>query len=188
MNLSAAILTAALSLPSPWRSPEPEDAYHARLETIATAVAVEASEARWRHSPELLAAVVLATWWSETRLSLEAHDGSRTGDNGRALCLGSVYPSGLVPRATWRQLTGTSLEATRRCARATIRVWLAQYRQCVDRPRAATTEALARGFAGYGYGRCVAPPSWARDRARRALRLAAQIRRPRPPPALPAQS
>ena len=185
MNLSAAILAAALSLPSPWRSPEPEDAYRARLETIATAVAIEAQAATSVHALEL-AVAVLTIWAHESRFALDVHSGERTGDLGRARCLGQVHPSGIVPRREWLALTGTDLASTRRCARATVRVFAAQARRCVGTSIPLSAGAVARAFAGYGTGGSCAAAPWARKRARTWGRLLDAARRPPPPPSKPA--
>jgi hypothetical protein len=150
-----AILAVLLALPSPWYAdgpPETREAYEARLGTIAEAIAAEVERGAVLSKRDAAAALV-SIWYGESRFALEVHAGTRhpvwTQDDGRAVCMGQLHASGLVPPHEWTGLAGTSLVATRRCAAATLRVLLAQYRRC--------GRDLARAFAAYGSGSSCQP-------------------------------
>lgn len=170
MTLTKLLLAAALSLPAPWtKTPvETRAEYEARVGTIAHAIALEAPD-------KLTAATVLAIWYGESRFDLRVHAGEKhpvwTQDMGRARCLGQLHVSGLVPRTEWERLVGTTLDATRRCARATVRVLLAQRRLC----RARGTPGLAETLAAYGSGRHCRPGPRSIKRAATVRRLLARF-------------
>ncbi len=159
------LLAAALSLPAPWtKTPvETPEQYQARLDTIAKAIAIEAPN-------KLTAVTVLVVWYDESRFDRRIHAGEEhpiwTQDVGRARCLGQLHVSGLVPRAQWERLVGLDIDATRRCARATVRVLLAQRRLC----RARGTPGLAQTLAAYASGVTCRPDARSR---KAAIRLAA---------------
>jgi hypothetical protein len=197
VSLSAAILRAALSLAPPWyhpneTPPETPAEYRARVEVIASAVALEVVSLPTLR-PAVLGAVALEIFHSETALDPRLHAGTEHprhhSDHGKARCLGQVWASGIVPAREWETLAGTDMESTRRCTRATLRVFLAQYRRCNPGRREFSHEALARGFAGYAGRVDCKPGTSAMGRAKRAFRLLELIRRPPPkPPTQPAQS
>jgi hypothetical protein len=186
MTLSEILLAIVLSLPAPWyqpgKNPETPSAYQSRLETIAKAIAMEAEAAEdWRWDASSLAAATLVIWYGESRFALEVHNGSgksRYGeDDGRARCFGQLHQTGLVPRDEWESLTGIDLEATRRCARATMRVLTVQGRRCgmqVDKP---SMWAVARMVSAYGSGKkSCAPTKDSTARARRWAKVMERIK------------
>lgn len=186
MTLSEILLAIVLSLPAPWykagKSPETPSAYQSRLETIAKAIAMEAEAAEdWRWDASSLAAATLVIWYGESRFALEVHNGSgksRYGeDDGKARCFGQLHQTGLVPREEWQSLTGIDLEATRRCARATMRVLSVQGRRCgmqVDKP---SMWAVARMVSAYGSGKkSCAPTKDSTARARRWAKVMERIK------------
>lgn len=186
MTLSEILLAIVLSLPAPWynagKNPETPSAYQSRLETIAKAIAIEAEAAEnWRWDASSLAAATLVIWYGESRFALEVHNGSgksRYGeDDGKARCFGQLHQTGLVPRDEWQSLTGIDLEATRRCARATMRVLSVQGRRCgmqVDKP---SMWAVARMVSAYGSGKkSCAPTKDSTARARRWAKVMERIK------------
>jgi hypothetical protein len=186
MTLSEILLAIVLSLPAPWykagNNPETPSAYQSRLETIAKAIAMEAEAAEdWRWDASSLAAATLVIWYGESRFALEVHNGSgksRYGeDDGKARCFGQLHQTGLVPRDEWQSLTGIDLEATRRCARATMRVLSVQGRRCgmqVDKP---SMWAVARMVSAYGSGKkSCAPTKDSTARARRWAKVMERIK------------
>jgi hypothetical protein len=183
MNLTEILLAIALSLPTPWykpgKNPETSLEYRQRLETIATAIALEAqANEDWQWDPTSLAAATFVTWYSESKFALEVHNGSgqsRFGeDAGQARCLGQLHRTGWVPRSDWQQLTGVDLEATRRCARATMKVLALQGKRCKMRNKP-NLWAMARLEAAYGHGLNCAPTQASTSRARRWAKLMARI-------------
>jgi hypothetical protein len=186
MTLSEILLAIVLSLPAPWykagNNPETPSAYQGRLETIAKAIAMEAEAAEdWRWDASSLAAATLVVWYGESRFALEVHNGSgksRYGeDDGKARCFGQIHQTGLVPKDEWKSLTGIDLEATRRCARATMRVLSVQGRRCgmqVDKP---SMWAVARMVSAYGSGKkSCAPTKDSTARARRWAKVMERIK------------
>jgi hypothetical protein len=173
MALKELLLAAILQWAPPWyppgENPETVADYHARLETIAEAVALEStSVAAGRLDHRALAAATLTVWYGETRFSYEVHALGKSRwhqDWGKARCLGQIHVSGLVPQQEWEQMVGADLEATRRCARATMRVLAAQSRYCSV--RGANQGSLARVFAAYGSGRGCRVTPQAKKRSRR---------------------
>jgi hypothetical protein len=169
------LLAIALSLPTPWykagKAPETEVAYRERLQTIAQAIALEAeANEDWQWDSTSLAAATFVTWYSESKFALEVHNGSgksRHGeDDGKARCLGQLHKTGWVPKSVWKTLTGTDLEATRRCARATMKVLAMQGKRCGMKKKA-NLWAVARLEAAYAHGMSCAPTKNSTARARR---------------------
>jgi hypothetical protein len=165
------LLAAALAMPTSKAPGETPEQVHARLETIAVALATAAKEAStgegWTSTE--MAAAVLVLWNEETRFDLRVHAGEKhpqwTQDQGKSRCLGQIQASALVPPDEWAALAGTGEEATLVCARATMRVLRAQGRRCgtylgvrADRRRVSVT------FSAYGSGgKCKADDrSWTR--------------------------
>lgn len=181
MTLKATLLAAILHWAAPWyppgENPETEDAYRARLGTLAEAVALEAESAKHAGlGRRALAAATLTVWYGETRFSYEVHVEGKSRwhqDWGKAKCLGQIHVSGLVPQEEWEQLVGSDLEATRRCARATMRVLAAQARYCSV--ASASEWGMSRVFAAYGSGRGCAVTPQAKKRAQRWSLLMQQI-------------
>lgn len=176
-DLISAVFAAALSLPAPWyppgKNPETTTEYQARVRVISEAVATEARAAKgWGWGSRSLAFAALTILYNESRFSLPVHSGDQLGDRGRARCLGQIHASGLIPKPEWEKLTGTDLDSTRRCVRATMRLLVAQHRWCAVHRKPLTTDNMARVFAAYGSGgRCGVTGS-ARERARQWTRLA----------------
>lgn len=184
MTLAEILLSVALSLPSPWYSPgkNPESPleYRARMQTISQALALEAeANADWRWDATTLAAATFVTWYAESSFEFEVHAGSGKSrfaqDGGRARCLGQLHHTGWVPKADWKQLTGTDLEATRRCARATMKVLAMQGKRCGMQQDKPNLWAVARLQAAYASGRSCAPTQASTARARRWAKLMARI-------------
>ena len=177
MALKELLLAAIVQWAPPWyppgKNPELPDQYRARLDTIAQAVAIEAAQVKkTRLDKRALAAATLVIWYGETRFSHGVHvkGVSRWGqDRGKARCMGQIHVSGLVPKKEWDLLVGGDLEATRRCARATLRVLAAQSRYCgVRRP---TEAGIAKVISAYGTGKGCRTTDQGKKRARRWARL-----------------
>ncbi|MEY2934147.1 MAG: hypothetical protein RL033_4896 [Pseudomonadota bacterium] len=177
------LLAIALSLPTPWykagKAPETDVAYRERLQTIAQAIALEAeANEDWQWDSTSLAAATFVTWYSESKFALEVHNGSgksRHGeDDGKARCLGQLHKTGWVPKSVWKTLTGTDLEATRRCARATMKVLAMQGKRCGMKKKA-NLWAVARMEAAYAHGMSCAPTKNSTARARRWSKLMDRI-------------
>lgn len=182
-TLAEILLAIALSLPAPWyepgKAPETDEQYRERLQTIATSIALEAeANEDWQWDSTSLAAVTFVTWYSESKFALEVHNGSgksRHGeDEGRARCLGQLHKTGWVPKSVWKTLAGTDLEATRRCARATMKVLAMQGKRCNMKKRP-NLWAVARMEAAYAHGMSCAPTKNSTARARRWAKLMARI-------------
>jgi hypothetical protein len=178
-DLKAALLSVALGLPSPWyppgQNPETKEQYRARVEVIAEAVAIEAADARgWTWGTRALAMAALTLMYNESRFKLPVHSGDLLGDRGRASCLGQIHVSGLVPKSEWLELTGVDLASTRRCARATIRLLVVQYRSCGLHRRAMSVDAMASVFAKYATGTSCRAGGGSFARAREWQRLMSQ--------------
>jgi hypothetical protein len=186
MTLPEILLSIALSLPSPWyrpgHNPETVDEYRTRMEAISQAIALEAEAAEgWRWDATSLAAVTLVTWYAESRFALEVHNGSgqsRFGeDQGRARCFGQLHQTGLVPKPEWQTLTGVDLDATRRCARATMRVLTSTANRCGMRENKPNNMwTVARMLAAYMSGKGCAPTKASTARARRWSKVMDQIK------------
>jgi hypothetical protein len=183
MILQNMLLAIALSLQSSWyppgKSPETVEQYQDRLKIITQAIAMEAqAQETWQWGTDALAAATLATWYEESRFALEVHNGSgrtRFGeDNGRARCFGQLHQTGFVPKQEWKTLTGTDLESTRRCARATMRVLSAQGARC-KMPKDLNVWSVARMFAMYGTGRSCSITKNSMKRARHWGRIMSEF-------------
>lgn len=159
--LAQHIFALALSLPAPWYAPgtAPESGwdYYARVATMSAAIAAEAPD-------EQTARAVLVVWHGESGFRLDVHAGDYLGDGGRAACNGQLHASGWVPPAEWQTLAGVSLEASQRCAAATVRV-LSRFRRWCG--------SWAGAFSAYatGQGCAVIPLGEARARQQRELTL-----------------
>jgi hypothetical protein len=151
-SLAEILLAIALSLPAPWyksgKAPETEVEYRERLQTITAAIALEADNGSGK---------------------------SRHGeDEGRARCLGQLHKTGWVPKSVWKTLAGTDLEATRRCARATMKVLAMQGKRC-GMKKTPNLWAVARMEAAYAHGMSCAPTKNSTARARRWAKLMNRI-------------
>jgi hypothetical protein len=179
MSFKELFLAAILHWPSAWHAPgetpETPEEYQQRLQTIVDAVSLEAQQvAVGQFQARELTAATLTVWYGETRFAhgIHARGESRfSQDEGRARCLGQIHVSGLVARSEWEALVGADLEATRRCARATLRVLLAMARYC--EVHAPSVSGMARVFAAYGSGKGCRPSTQSTERARRWQRLVA---------------
>jgi len=85
-----------------------------------------------------------------------------------------LHATGWVPKSDWQQLTGIDLEATRRCARATMKVLALQGKRCKMRNKP-NLWAVARLEAAYGHGLNCAPTKASTSRARRWAKLMERI-------------
>ena len=170
-DLKSALLAAALSLPPPWyppgANPETQEHYENRVARIAVAIAEEAEQAPgWSWGARPLAFAALTVMYKESHFALAVHSGEKLGDEGRAACLGQLHVSGLVPRHEWMELTGVDVAATRRCARATMRLLAVQHRGCRMRRQSPTIGNMSQIFAAYGSGGSCKPTSSSTARAR----------------------
>lgn len=165
------LLSNALKMPISKAPDETPDQVHARLETIAVSLATAAQETPtvqgWTSTE--IAAAALVLWNEETRFDQRVHAGEKhpqwTQDSGRAKCLGQLHTSALVPPDEWAKLAGTGEEATLVCARATMRVLIAQGRQCGTYIGVrASRDRVSKTYAAYGSGGSCKPDdrSWAR--------------------------
>lgn len=152
-----ALLLTILSLTPSYGDPEPKGlASYERRVHIAAAVAVEAKEQSpgWLGSTESLALAALTVMYEETRLDSRIHAGEPhpvwDEDKGRAKCLGQVHVSGFVPPREWSTLTGTDFAATRRCARATIRLLVSSQRYCRHEGSKGNVAITFAKYAGRG--------------------------------------
>lgn len=160
MSLASILLAAAVSLPQPHADREPAAERAARLDTIAQALAAETDDQR------LAIAALTKWWWESGRFLREVHSGKLRGDGGKAACLGQLHQTlGWVSRAEWLASQGTSLDATRVCARITIRVLTMHSDRCrLERPWSA--HQVAQLYGAYGTGRtCHGRFRWAQNRA-----------------------
>lgn len=177
MAFKESLFAAIMAWIPPWyppgHNPETETEYSARLSTIAEAVAMESELAATKSfGRRELAAATMVVWYGETRFSYEVHARGESRwhqDWGQARCLGQLHKSRLVPEEEWTATVGADLESTRNCARATMRVLVAQSRYC--RMRGASESALGRVFAAYGSGRGCTPTPQSKHRAKRWARL-----------------
>ena len=170
-DLKAALLSAALSLPSPWyppgENPETVEQYRARVEVIASAIVAEAAQAPgWGWGTRALAFAALTIMYKESGFALSVHNGEKLGDRGRASCLGQVHMSGMVPKHEWVRLTGVDTESTRRCARAPLRYLVAQHRGCRLHKTPLNMTNMARVFTAYATGGRCTPGTLGMKRAR----------------------
>ena len=182
MALKEALLAVVVGLPAPWygqnRQPETDEQYRERVQIIAEAITLEAERSKaWPHGVAGLAIATLTLWEAESSLSYDVH--ANTGndpwgqDHGKARCLGQLHSSRLVPKEEWETLAGADLEATRRCANATMRVLRAQYRVC--QKRGAPGDPIANMYEIYANGRSCTPKARSLRRARRYRQLMNQF-------------
>jgi hypothetical protein len=173
-TLTAWLLAEALRLGAATSPGETPDEQRARLGTIAGAIATAARDAAdgqgWTASE--LAGWVLVLWKEESQFDLRVHAGIPhpvwSSDEGRAACMGQIHKSRIVPPEEWAVLSGTSEERTLQCARATLRVCIAQAKQCgVYLRRQASKLGVAETFAAYGSGGKCKPDERAWFRAER---------------------
>ncbi len=153
--LAPALLAVMLRLSGPAGDTEPPDARAARLGTNAEAIALEATTPPpgWPWGSVELAGGVVATWNEEgARMALAVHTGQRRGDRGSSACQGQVKQGLHVTRAEWHASMGTSLEATRMCARLTARILALHARRCLGKKPQANAWNFAIVVAGYGSG------------------------------------
>lgn len=157
------ILALALASPAPAGATESAEDRAARIGTIATAIAAEApvqaqGSPVWT-APALAIAAYVKMEAESWRWKLEVHrDGPTPDRGGRATCLGRIHatwPGGPVPRPLWRTLHGTSLEATRRCVAATMRVLVLHTERC--RIWATDRRSVAVVYVAYGTGHSCDP-------------------------------
>lgn len=145
-------------LPRAEKAPEENDAqYLQRMAVISEAVRIESGHFRWGWGRVALRAATLAVWYRETRFAKDVHAGKPGyygSDGGRAKCLGQIHASGLVPLEEWETLGGTDVEATSRCARATMRLLVFKAERCGLTKEALSRESVARLFDAYGTGSC----------------------------------
>jgi hypothetical protein len=171
------LVAIMLALPGPWEpsaAAESSTARALRLWTIAVAIDLETETVPpgWGWSRKDLAlAVLVKTYHEGARWRRDVHEGSTTGDGGRARCLGQVHPGPWAPE--WDESLGLGLEPTRLCVRMVVRV-LAHYHQRCVKAREPSLDAMAMVFAGYGTGTTCNPKlAFAQDRARHWWRLRA---------------
>lgn len=161
MSLQAALFAAAVALPGPHADREPVAERRARVGNIAQAIASETDD------PRMAFAALTKWWWESGRFLRAVHAGELRGDGGKAACLGQLHQTlGWVSRPEWLASQGTDLDATRVCARITVRV----LRMHADRCRIAgpwSEHQVAQIFGAYGTGRtCHGRFRWAQNRAR----------------------
>ena len=160
--LLESLLALALSWPHPWyppgKNPETPEQYQERIGTIVQAVTMETQDRE-------LATAVLVLTYQESRWRVDVHDGSKLGDHGRAACLGQIHVSWRVPKQDWEALTGTGLEATRRCV-GTVAGLLGGYRRMCG--------SWEGAFSGYASGRGCTVLALGRERAARLAKVLTQ--------------
>ena len=175
--LEGELTLIALRAPPPWvpaRQAESQGDRYERLNTIARAIALEAAHPppEWRWGPRELAALLLATTYEEGwRWRRDVHDGTLTGDHGRARCLAQLHRHPTwMPKELWLASTGTDLRSTRICVAGAARVLAHYASECVSEWRAEhdIEGSFSRVVAGYGTGQGCTPRKWSNDRARRA--------------------
>jgi len=131
----------------------------------------------------LLLGATVSIWWFETRFGRAVHAGelSRYGsDDGKAKCFGQLHERTAVTKrepgetmeefrarqtAEWNALTGITLEATTKCAIATMRRFQGAVGTCTD---------WATAFGAYGTTKCEPLPT-SIPRAELMSRLARQF-------------
>lgn len=191
MSLAEALLAAIIQWAPPWyppgKNPETPEQYEARLATISTAVALEAASVTWPLGEEAMAAAVLTIWHGETRFAYEVHALGKSywgQDDGKAKCLGQIHHNRIVTKEQWLQTEGASLEATRNCANATMRMVQAMAHQCSVRSK--DVREVEKMFSAYGSGRGCQVRDVPRARARRWQWLLGEVKKAMAaPPAKP---
>jgi hypothetical protein len=135
--------------------PESMASYESRLGTIAQAQARAALESQ--SDALALAAAGVVVWREESRFRLDVHAGTRRGDHGRAICMGSIHP--WAP--DWATLAGTDAEATYRCAVRTQQSLRSGLAMCAK----GRADRWAYAFEYYALGHCAEPGKESRKRA-----------------------
>lgn len=168
------LVLAALLLLQPAPAPdwgETQAVYETRLTLIASAIVAATPE----KSHQLAVATV---FWYESRFSPRVHSGARTGDRGRARCLGQHW-QGRRSVLEWQALAGTDLAATTRCAKATADHLRGARRYCRRQHGEGGLSGWAAAFSLYATGRTCVPaegPNGAAARARTLARLVRETR------------
>ena len=159
----AALVAAILRLGAAPSEGEARPDFLARVGVIGEGVAEASRVVPWPFGRRAMGAAVLVIFDGESRFDREVHAGRRTGDHGKARCLGSVHASKLAP--DWPDLGGVDFDPTFRCARAVARNLRSKAWECL-RPRDPETEAetMARVFEGYARGHCAPPGEQAKAR------------------------
>lgn len=178
--IAAWLLTEVSKMPLSRAPDETPEQARGRLEvatsSLAEAAKDQADGTGWTSTE--LAAWGLVLWHAETLLDARVHAGLPhpvwTQDRGLARCLGQLHASSLVPPDEWARLAGTDEAATLQCARATLRVAVAQGRRCGTYIGVrASRERVAQVFAAYGSGGKCKPDDRAWQRADRWLKVMA---------------
>jgi hypothetical protein len=178
MKLAAAIFSVLLhwgQAPAPIDEPgETRAEFELRMDTATASVVAVAHEPSKLFVLRKVFAVagILTVWHFESHLALEVHNGTKRGDGGKANCMGSIHASALVP--DWSQLSGTDLDATTRCARATLRVLRSSWWECAH-GRDIDEQSLAETLEQYATGHTCAPGAESRKRARFWMRLTRRL-------------
>lgn len=162
---------------------EPKEAREERAGVMSRALA-EAVEELAPPSKKALLAAAITQWSSESRFSLEVHQGLPTrwgSDEGRAKCFGQIHVRGVGIRRTpgealpefrirqkevWNSLTGTDLEATKQCALATMRALTSHFRRC---------GSWELAFTAYATGGVCASTAEAKKRMELMRKIASQL-------------
>jgi hypothetical protein len=191
MALQEALLAAMLQWTPAWyapkRNPETPEQYHSRLTMISQIVAEEAEAVaadvpiwqfstgeivKWPLGARALAAATLVIWYGETKFAYELHakGKSRWGqDVGKAHCMGQLHRSKLIPKDEWEKTVGATKEATRSCARATMRVLAVHTQRCgADKP---TASQFSHVFFAYGSGKGCGENRQSQNRGSRLVQL-----------------
>lgn len=129
--------------------------HHWRVGTIVQAVSDESRLHAWGWGRDALVAMTLTIFQRETRLSRVVHAGGRGkygSDEGRAKCLGQLHKNNRLTEDIWKTLGGIDYDSTRRCARWTMKMIIAQQKTCAQGPLNDAT--LRASFEAYGAGNC----------------------------------
>jgi hypothetical protein len=167
--------------------PETEAERIQRFGVAAQAVGDESTSGRSPLNPIDQAALISTVWKNETALDYAVHVGdidSPIGhqDHGAARCFGQIHHTPTwITREEWLGLTGTSYEATARCAYWTNDMLRRQARRCLAKDRQwgepLSEYEAAQVLAGYGTGlSCEVQPRHAK-RAADFVRIRARLLR-----------
>lgn len=176
----------------PWsfedRKIETPEEREARAEVMAQALYNAAQQMPKAVYRRAIIAAAISIWWFETRFGLAVHRGERSkygSDDGKAKCFGQHHERSVGlkkepeesledfrarQRAMWESLAGVDLEATERCALATMRVFDSKFMAC---RKHATPIPAAFGAYGTG-GECGLLPT-SNQRAELMSRLAPRL-------------
>lgn len=158
----AALVAAILRLGAAPSEGEARPDFLARVGVIGEGVAEASRVVPWPWGRRAMGAAVLVIFDGESRFDREVHAGRRTGDRGKAHCLGSVHASRLAP--DWPDLGGVDFDPTFRCSRAVARNLRSKAWECA-KGYEPTIRALALVFEAYGTGHCAEPRRQAWERA-----------------------